>query len=259
MEVIGIANQKGGVGKTTTCMNLAASLAVIGKKILVIDIDPQGNASTGIGIDNNHRKHDIYGVLTDQYHINDAICQTSINNLEIITSTVDLAAAELGLASLDNREFILKSHLNKLNNSYDYIIIDCPPSLNLLTINAMAAINELIIPVQCEFFALEGLSHLLKTIKLIRKTINPHIKIKGILLTMYDRRNKISEQVAREIKKFLGPKLFQTKIPRNVKISEAPSFGKPVIAYDHNCSGARAYIGLVKEILQQEKLKQKVI
>jgi len=258
MEVIGIANQKGGVGKTTTCMNLAASLAVIGRKILIIDIDPQGNASTGMGIEPNERQKDIYGVLINQCDINSAIKQTNLKNLDIISSTVDLAAAELSLAKQNKREYILKSHIKQLNKKYDYIIIDCPPSLNLLTINAMAAIDELIIPVQSEFFALEGLSHLLKTIKLIRKTINPQLKIKGILLTMYDRRNRISEQVAREIKKFLGDKLFKTIIPRNVKISEAPSFGKPVIAYDHNCKGAKAYVRLVKEILQQEKLKQKV-
>lgn len=258
MEIIGIANQKGGVGKTTTCMNLAASLAVIGKKTLVIDIDPQGNASTGIGIDNNNRKYDIYGVLTDKYHIEKAITASSIKNLDIISSTVDLAAAELSLADKNEREFILKSHIANISNLYDYVIIDCPPSLNLLTLNALATIDELIIPVQCEFFALEGLSHLLKTIKIIRKNINPNLKIKGILLTMYDRRNKISEQVAREIKKFLGDKLFNTVIPRNVKISEAPSFGKPVIAYDHNCSGARAYIRLVKEILQKNNINRRL-
>jgi len=258
MEIIGVVNQKGGVGKTTTCMNLAASLAVIGKKVLVIDIDPQGNASTGVGISLEQRNYNIYGALIGQYKLSETIQATDIKNLFLIPSTVDLAAAELDLKDLPNREYILKNQLNALREHFDYVIIDCPPSLNLLTVNVLTAVQELIIPVQCEFFALEGLSHLLKTVNIVQKGLNPQLKIKGILLTMFDRRNRISEQVAREVQKHLGNKVFKTIIPRNVKISEAPSFGKPAIAYDHTCRGAQAYIRLVKEILTLDKLKAKV-
>ena len=258
MEIIGVVNQKGGVGKTTTCMNLAASLAVIGKKVLVIDVDPQGNASTGVGIDNTKRKYNIYGAILGEYSLKEAILETDIKNLSLVASTVDLAAAELGLKDRPNREFVLKEQIEQLKGHFDYVIIDCPPSLNLLTVNVLAAVKELIIPVQCEFFALEGLSHLLKTIKIVQKNINPTLQIKGILLTMFDRRNRISEQVAKEVQKHLGSKVFHTIIPRNVKVSEAPSFGKPAIAYDHTCRGAQAYIRLVKEILAMNKRKMKV-
>lgn len=255
MEIISVVNQKGGVGKTTTCMNLAASLAVIKKKVLIIDMDPQGNASTGLGIDSSNRDTNIYNVLLGQHHIKDAIMKTKIKNLYIIPSTVDLAAAELDLKEFDSREFILQSALSKLEGIFDYIIIDCPPSLGLLTVNALSASHELIIPMQCEFFSMEGLSHLLRTIQLVQRGLNPNLKIKGVLLTMYDSRNKISSQVAREVKKHLNSKVFTTIIPRNVRVSEAPSFGKPAIAYDYSCPGAKAYIRLVKEILTQNKLK----
>ena len=255
MEIISVVNQKGGVGKTTTCMNLAASLAVINRKVLIIDMDPQGNASTGLGVSNKGRDNNIYNLLLGQSSIEKAIKKTSIKNLYIIPSVVHLAAAELELKELSQREFILKKYLLQISGSYDYILIDCPPSLGLLTINALAASNEVIIPMQCEFFALEGVSHLLKTIQIIKQRINPLLSIKGVLLTMYDKRNRVSKQVAKEIKKHLKDKVFETFIPRNVKISEAPSFGKPVIAYAHNCPGAKAYINLVKEILTQNKLK----
>ena len=255
MEIISVVNQKGGVGKTTTCMNLAASLAVINRRVLIIDMDPQGNASTGLGIDNTQRQDNIYDLLLSKTDITNSIKKTNIKNLFLIPSVVHLAAAELDLKELNNREFILKNHIKELKSFFDFILIDCPPSLGLLTINALAASKEVIIPMQCEFFALEGVSHLLKTIQLIKQRINPTLLIKGVLLTMYDRRNKVSRQVAQEIKKHLKDKVFETFIPRNVKISEAPSFGKPVIAYDHNCSGAKAYVNLVKEILTKNKLK----
>lgn len=257
MEIISVVNQKGGVGKTTTCMNLAASLATINKKVLVIDLDPQGNASTGFGIETYSRVKNIYNVLLGEYNIKDAIKKTEIANLFIIPSTVDLSAAELDLKEFNYREFILQKAIKQLGEIFDYIIIDCPPSLGLLTVNALVASHELIIPMQCEFFSMEGLSHLLRTIKLIQKGLNPSLTIKGVLLTMYDRRNRVSAQVAREVKKYLNNKVFNTIIPRNIRVSEAPSFGKPVIAYDHSCSGAKAYIRLVKEILTQNKLKRK--
>ena len=255
MEIISVVNQKGGVGKTTTCMNLAASLAVINKKILIIDMDPQGNASTGLGLELGDREHNIYDVLLGKSKISESIRKTEINNLFIIPTTVDLAAAELDLKDFAKREFILKTKLEKLEKFFDYILIDCPPSLGLLTINALSASHELIIPMQCEFFSLEGLSHLLKTVQLVQRGLNPNLKIKGILLTMYDARNKISAQVAKEVRQYLKDKVFQTIIPRNVRMSEAPSFGKPAIAYDHSCAGAKAYIELVKEILTQNKLQ----
>ncbi len=255
MEVISVVNQKGGVGKTTTCVNLAASLAVIGKKTLVIDFDPQGNASTGLGIEANERRQNIYGVLIKRYGLGDAIHKTNIKNLFIVPSTVDLAAAELELKEMPKREYILKEALANLKNVFDYVIIDCPPSLGLITVNALTAAEQLIIPMQCEFYSLEGLSHLIKTVKIIQDRLNPNLEIKGILLTMFDKRNRISEQVAREVRKHLKSKVFNTVIPRNVKMCEAPSFGKPAIAYDHTCSGAKSYIKLVKEILTNNQLQ----
>lgn len=254
MEIISVVNQKGGVGKTTTCINLAASLAVINKKVLIIDIDPQGNASTGLGVDQHSRGCNIYNVMLGQYSIKEAIQETNIKNLFIVPSTVDLAAADLDLKEFDSREFILEKAIGEIERTFDYIIIDCPPSLGLLTVNALTASHELIIPMQCEFFSMEGLTHLLRTIELVRKGLNPSLKIKGILLTMYDGRNRVSGQVAREVKKYLNNQVFNTMIPRNVRVSEAPSFGKPAIAYDYSCPGAKAYIRLVKEILTQKKL-----
>jgi chromosome partitioning protein len=251
MEIISVVNQKGGVGKTTTCMNLAASMAALGKKTLIIDLDPQGNASTGLGVPMNDRKNNIYEVIIDECSIKSAIRKTNIKNLDIIPSVVDLSAAELELKEIASREFVLKTKINKLRQ-YQYIIIDCPPSLGLLTVNALAASKELIIPMQCEFFSLEGLSHLLRTVKLVKRGLNPELEIKGILLTMYDKRNRVSLQVANDVRKYLAGKVFTTIIPRNVRVSEAPSFGMPAIAYDHTCPGAVAYIKLVKEILTND-------
>ncbi|MFV9846826.1 MAG: ParA family protein, partial [Rickettsia aeschlimannii] len=249
VKVIAIVNQKGGVAKTTTTVNLATAFAAVNKKILVIDLDPQGNSSTGFGINQQQRKNTIYQVLTNLIELKDAIISTDIPNLEIITSNTNLSAAELDLTKLKDREYILMKLLEEIKILYDYIIIDCPPSLNLLTVNALVASDEVLIPMQCDFYSLEGLSHLLKTIEIVEKKLNPKIKIAGILFTMYDKRNRLTEQVEDDVRKCLGELVFKTVIPRNIKLSEAPSYGKPAIIYDYKCSGAVAYIELTKEIL----------
>ncbi|AFC73754.1 ParA family protein [Rickettsia montanensis] len=251
MKVIAIVNQKGGVAKTTTTVNLATAFAAVNKKILVIDLDPQGNSSTGFGISQQQRKNTIYQVLTNLIELKDAIISTDIPNLEIITSNTNLSAAELDLTKLKDREYILMKLLEEIKILYDYIIIDCPPSLNLLTVNALVASDEVLIPMQCDFYSLEGLSHLLKTIEIVEKKLNPKIKIAGILFTMYDKRNRLTEQVEDDVRKCLGELVFRTVIPRNIKLSEAPSYGKPAIIYDYKCSGAVAYIELTKEILER--------
>ncbi|AFB31077.1 MULTISPECIES: ParA family protein [spotted fever group] len=251
MKVIAIVNQKGGVAKTTTTVNLATAFAAVNKKILVIDLDPQGNSSTGFGISQQQRKNTIYQVLTNLIELKDAIISTDIPNLEIITSNTNLSAAELDLTKLKDREYILMKLLEEIKILYDYIIIDCPPSLNLLTVNALVASDEVLIPMQCDFYSLEGLSHLLKTIEIVEKKLNPRIKIAGILFTMYDKRNRLTEQVEDDVRKCLGALVFKTVIPRNIKLSEAPSYGKPAIIYDYKCSGAVAYIELTKEILER--------
>ncbi|MEY4464289.1 MAG: hypothetical protein RLZZ81_1260 [Pseudomonadota bacterium] len=251
MKVIAIVNQKGGVAKTTTTVNLATAFAAVNKKILVIDLDPQGNSSTGFGISQQQRKNTIYQVLTNLIELKDAIISTDIPNLEIITSNTNLSAAELDLTKLKDREYVLMKLLEKIRILYDYIIIDCPPSLNLLTVNALVASDEVLIPMQCDFYSLEGLSHLLKTIEIVEKKLNPKIKIAGILFTMYDKRNRLTEQVEDDVRKCLGELVFKTVIPRNIKLSEAPSYGKPAIIYDYKCSGAVAYIELTKEILER--------
>ncbi len=251
MRVIAIVNQKGGVAKTTTTVNLATAFAAVNKKILVIDLDPQGNSSTGFGISQQQRKNTIYQVLTNLIKLKDAIISTDIPNLEIITSNTNLSAAELDLTKLKDREYILVKLLEEIKILYDYIIIDCPPSLNLLTVNALVASDEVLIPMQCDFYSLEGLSHLLKTIEIVEKKLNPKIKIAGILFTMYDKRNRLTEQVEDDVRKCLGELVFKTVIPRNIKLSEAPSYGKPAIIYDYKCAGAVAYIELTKEILER--------
>ncbi|AAU03560.1 ParA family protein [Rickettsia typhi] len=251
MKIIAIVNQKGGVAKTTTTVNLATAFASVNKKILVIDLDPQGNSSTGFGIIQQQRKNTIYQVLTNLIELKDAIISTNIPNLEIITSNTNLSAAELDLTTLKDREYILMKLLEEVKILYDYIIIDCPPSLNLLTVNALVASDEVLIPMQCDFYSLEGLSNLLKTIEIVEKKLNPKIKIAGILFTMYDKRNRLTEQVEDDVRKCLGELVFKTVIPRNIKLSEAPSYGKPAILYDYKCAGAMAYIELTKEILER--------
>lgn len=250
--IISIVNQKGGVGKTTTAVNLSASFSSIDKKVLIIDLDPQGNTSTGLGIEQLLRKKTIYHALLGINDINECIVSTAIPNLDIITANNNLSAIDVELAGYKNREYILLNILQKIEMLYDYIIIDCPPSLGLLTLNALSVTDKVLIPMLCDFYSLEGLSHLLKTIQLVEKNLNNKIKIAGILFTMYDARNRLTDQVSKDVKRCLGDLVFDTIIPRNVRVSEAPSHGKPVIIYDYKCLGSLAYLALMQEILQKK-------
>lgn len=247
--ITALVNQKGGVGKTTTTVNLAAYLATFGKKVLIIDIDPQGNATVGFGIERDKLSNCIYNVLIQNISISEVIFPTSINHLFVVPSTSKLAGAEVELVNEPDRENRLKRALLQIDKEYEYIFIDCPPSLNLLTINALASAHEVIIPIQCEYYALEGISQLMKTLELIRKGINPMLKIGGIVLTMYDSRTLLSNQVAEEAKKYFGGRVFKTIIPRNVRLAEAPSFGQPILFYDPSSTGASAYENLSREVL----------
>ena len=257
MQIISIINQKGGVGKTTTVINLASGLSQLNKRILVIDLDPQGNATTGLGLSNMENSGDtIYGVLNGSKEINEVIKKTKFENLDIITSNVDLSGLEVETADDGNRAFILKTKLTAyLNNSrdlYDYVLIDCPPSLSLLTVMALVSSSSLLVPLQTEFFALEGLTQLMKTIERIKVSLNPDLKIRGILLTMYDKRNKLSSQVEKEARDYFSDKVYSTVIPRNVRLSEAPSHGIPVLIYDKTCPGSKSYYNFTDEFISQE-------
>ena len=252
-RIISVVNQKGGVGKTTTAINMATALAAIGKQVLIIDLDPQGNASTGLGIDAASRTRTSYDVLIGTSSLAEASVKTAIPRLSITPATIDLSGAEIELVAMERREFQLKQALATMSTHWDYAIIDCPPSLGLLTINALTASDAVLIPLQCEFFALEGLSHLLKTVKMIQQGLNPNIAIHGVVLTMYDRRNKLTEQIEADVRAFLGNDVYKTVIPRNVRMSEAPSHGKPALVYDLKCVGSQAYINLARELIQREK------
>ena len=257
MQIISIINQKGGVGKTTSAINLAAGLSQQNKKILVIDLDPQGNATTGLGLSNMENSSEtIYGVLNGTKEIIEVIKKTQFENLDIITSNVDLSGLEVETADDGNRAFLLKvkltAYLNNSRSTYDYILIDCPPSLSLLTIMALVSSNSLLVPLQTEFFALEGLTQLMKTIERIKVSLNPNLSIRGILLTMYDKRNKLSSQVEKEARDYFKKKVYSTVIPRNVRLSEAPSHGMPVLIYDKTCPGSKAYFNFTDEFLNQE-------
>ncbi len=252
-NIIAICNQKGGVGKTTTAINLAAALSAVGKKILIIDLDPQGNASTGLGVEYSNRKKSIYEALAKSIPFDESIQQTQLENLYIVPSNVELSGIESELANDKDKAFILKSLLNNSTTikTFDYIFIDCPPALSLLTVMAMTAANSVLVPLQCEFFALEGLSQLIKTVDRVQKNLNPELSIDGIILTMFDKRNKLSTQVAVDVKKHLQEKVFDTMIPRNVRVSEAPSFGMPVVIYDRKSKGSQAYLKLANEIIKK--------
>jgi chromosome partitioning protein len=257
-RILALANQKGGVGKTTTAINLGTALAAIGERVLIIDLDPQGNASTGLGIDRKSRLRSTYDVLIGSTPLRGAILETAVPRLLIAPSTLDLSGIELEIAQERDRAFRLRNAITTLGSESDpafsYVLVDCPPSLNLLTVNAMAAANAILVPLQCEFFALEGLSQLLKTVEQVRTTLNPTLTIHGIVLTMYDARNNLSGQVVADVRQFMGEKVYQTIIPRNVRVSEAPSYGKPVLLYDLKCVGSQAYLRLASEIIQREKI-----
>lgn len=257
VRVIAIVNQKGGVGKTTTTINIATALAAIGKRVLLIDFDPQGNATTGLGIDKSNCKQNVYNALIEGVNVNSITKATSVPNLFVLPSNVDLSAAEIELDQIEEREFILKQHIDTIASSYDYVLIDCPPSLGLLTVNALATAHSIIVPVQCEFYALEGLSHLIKTFQAIKKNFNPKLEIEGVVLTMYDRRYKLTEQVENEVRAIMRDYVFKTVIPRNIRLAEAPSHGKPALVYDLHCQGSLAYIELAKEIISRMARKKR--
>jgi chromosome partitioning protein len=247
--IIGIANQKGGVGKTTTAINLASSLAIAEKKTLLIDIDPQGNSTSGVGIEKSNVDISTYDILLGDASIEEGIEDTEIGYLQILPSNINLVGAEIELVGVTNREYLLKNSLFPIRDDYEFIIIDCPPSLGLLTINTLTAADSLIIPIQCEYYALEGLGQLLNTIRLVQRQLNPGLEIHGVLLTMYDSRLNLSKQVAEEARKFFADKVFDTVIRRNVRLSEAPSFGRPIMLYDILCTGSANYMNLAKEVL----------
>lgn len=258
-RILAVANQKGGVGKTTTAINLGTALAAVGETVLVIDLDPQGNASTGLGIARKPGQFSSYHVLMGEADLASVIVESGIPRLHCAPSTMDLLGAELELAAIERKTYRLADAIRDLQQSaiparsYSYVLVDCPPSLNLLTINSLSAADAILVPLQCEFFALEGLSQLLKTVERVKANLNPRLSIQGVVLTMFDRRNSLSEQVAEDVRSVLGDKVYQTVIPRNVRVSEAPSYGKPVLLYDNSCTGSQAYIKLASEVIRRER------
>lgn len=251
-KTIAIANQKGGVGKTTTSVNLSACLAAEGKKVLLVDVDPQGNATSGYGIDKSKIEQSIYNVLVEGLPIKESIQKTTFENLHILPATIELAGAEVELVSAISRETKLKRAIDQIKENYDYVIIDCPPSLGLLTLNSLTAADSVLMPIQCEFYALEGVSQLMNTVKLVQQNLNSALVLEGVLLTMYDSRTKLSVQVAEEVKNHFQERVYQTVIPRNVRLSEAPSYGQPIIEYDPKSKGAEVYQALAKEVIANE-------
>jgi len=252
-RVVAIANQKGGVGKTTTAVNLATALAACGKRVLLIDLDPQGNASTGLGIAAERRGHSIYRVVIGGKSLRAAVQDTAVPGMSVAPSDVNLSGAELELIDLPDREYRLQRAMQEVRGDFDYILIDCPPALGLLTLNALVAADAVLVPLQAEFYALEGLSHLIRTIKRVQRAFNPDLEIQGVVVTMFDRRNNLCDMVAQDVRAYMGEAVYQTMIPRNVRVSEAPSHGKPVLLYDMHCAGAQAYIHLAREILRREQ------
>ena len=252
-KCIAIANQKGGVGKTTTSVNLSSCLAALGKKVLLIDTDPQGNATSGVGIERESLENSVYDVIINEDNINDVIVKTDYNKLWVVPSSIDLAGAELELVAGENREYRLKTAVQSVKDNYDYIIIDCPPSLGLITLNSFVCADSIIIPIQCEYYALEGLSQLTNTIRLVKGSLNPALELEGVLLTMYDTRTNLSLQVAEEVKKYYTNKLYKSVIPRNVRLSEAPSYGQPINIYDSTSKGSESYMSLAREVIKSNK------
>ena len=258
-KIIAFANQKGGVGKTTTCVNVAAYLAAMGKNVLIVDMDPQGNASSGVGIEKSNELKTLYNVIDKEVMIDEIILPTVIVGLDIVPATVDLAGAEIDLVQMNSREHVVKKALDRVKDKYDFILIDCPPSLGLLTVNALTASDSVLIPIQCEFYALEGLSQLMNTIRLIIHHLNTELKIEGVVLTMKDNRSNLVAEVSEEVRKFFNTKVYETYIPRNIRLAEAPSHGLPIILYDTSSKGANAYLSLAEEILNRNKLSYKKI
>lgn len=252
-RIIAIANQKGGVGKTTTSINLSACLAEAGKKVLTIDIDPQGNTTSGLGVERKDIKNTVYEMLLEECTIEDCIIKNVIDKLDVVPSNVNLAGAEIDLIGIDNREFIMKKNVEKIKDNYDYIIIDCPPSLNMLTVNAMTTANTVLVPIQCEYYALEGLTQLMHTINLVKKKLNPELEIEGVVFTMYDARTNLSLQVVENVKNNLKQNIYKTIIPRNIRLAEAPSHGMPINLYDSKSTGAESYRNLAKEVMKRRK------
>ena len=261
LRVLSVSNQKGGVGKTTTAINLGTALAAVGERVLIIDLDPQGNASTGLGISRGQRKTTVYDVIVNGAPLVEAAVPTALPRLDLAPSDANLSGVELELAQAPRRSFRLRDAIAALRadpagSPYSYVLIDCPPSLNLLTVNAMAAADAVLVPLQCEFFALEGLTQLMRTVELVQGNLNPKLEIQGVVLTMYDKRNRLSEQVAQDVRQHFGDKVYRTMIPRNVRVSEAPSFGQPVLVYDLKCLGSQAYLNLAREVVGRERLRR---
>ena len=252
VRIIAVANQKGGVGKTTTAINLSACLAEAGKKVLIIDADPQGNSTSGLGFEKNEIEKTVYEILLDEIKIQDALLNTCVENLQILPSNINLSGAEIELIGREKREYILSNAINNIKDNYDFIIIDCPPSLNLITINALTSADTVLVPIQCEYFALEGLEQLLHTIGLVKERLNPSLEMEGVVFTMYDARTNLSMEVVEEVKKDLGENIYKTIIPRNVRLGEAPSHGLPIILYDSRSKGAESYRLLAEEVIEKE-------